>query len=315
MNVETVIVLLSFAGAFVSVLALGLPFVERGQLGARLKAVAAKRQELSQKQREAFQQRTRFQPKRHVGVMRAVLDRLKLQNLIEAKTLKRSLAQAGWRRPSAAVTFIFSRIATPVVLTIITLVFVSSSPGFASKTFAVKMMICAGAAAVGYYLPAILLKNTITKRQKALSLGFPDALDLMVICVDAGLSIEAAFNRVTEEMAHSNPKIAEEIGLTAAELAFLTDRKSAYDNLAERTGLPAVKSLATALAQAEKYGTSISTALRVIAQEVRDQRMAAAEKKAAALPAQLTVPMIVFFLPVLFLVIAGPAVIRVMKLP
>jgi tight adherence protein C len=311
MNVEIAIVVLSAVGAFISVLAVGMPMVQRDQLGQRLKAVAAKRQELSQKQRESFQQRARFQPKMHVGMMKAVLDRLKLQNLLEARELKKSLARAGWRRQSAAVTYIFSRIATPVVLTVATLVFVSSSPGFAQKAFAIKMVICAVAAAIGYYLPAVLLKNAITKRQQLINRGFPDALDLLVICVEAGLSIEAAFNRVTEEMGESNPEISEEMGLTAAELAFLGDRRVAYENLAERTGLPAVKSLATALAQAEKYGTSLSNALRVISSEVRDQRMSAAEKKAAALPAQLTVPMIVFFLPVLFLVIIGPAVIKI----
>lgn len=314
MNVETAIVALSALGAFISVLAVGLPLVQRDQFGQRLKAVAAKRQELSQKQRESLQQRSRFQPKLHVGMMKAVLDRLKLQNLMEARDLKKTLARAGWRRQSAAVTYIFSRIALPVVLAVATLVFVSSSPGFASKALAVKLLICAGAAAVGYYLPAILLKNAITKRQQLVNRGFPDALDLLVICVEAGLSIEAAFNRVTDEMSETNPEIAEEMGLTAAELAFLGDRRQAYENLAERTGLPAVKSLATALAQAEKYGTSVANALRVISGEVRDARMSAAEKKAAALPAQLTVPMIVFFLPVLFLVIIGPAVIKVMKL-
>ncbi|MBW7850088.1 MAG: type II secretion system F family protein [Rhodospirillales bacterium] len=311
MDLPTIITILTAAGAFISVLAVGLPLVQKDELGARLKAVAARRQELSQKQQAAFQQKTRFQPKRHVGLMKAVLDRLKLQNMLEAKDLKKKLAQAGWRRQSAAVTFTFSRIAAPIVLTIVTLIFVSSAPEFASKAFATKLLICAGAALVGFFLPAILLQNAITKRQQVLSRAFPDALDLLVICVDAGLSIEAAFSRVTEEMAEGSPEMAEEMGLTSAELAFLGDRRLAYENLAERTGLAYVKSLVTALSQAEKYGTSISNSLRVIAQETRDVRMSAAEKKAAALPAKLTVPMIVFFLPVLFMVIAGPAGIQV----
>ncbi len=314
MNVEFAIVILSAVGAFISVLAVGMPLVQRDQFGQRLKAVAAKRQELSQKQRESFQQRTRFQPKMHVGLMKAILDRLKLQNMLEARELKKELARAGWRPPAAGVAHLLWRVAVPVARNKDTRGFVSSSPGFAGKSFAVKMLVCALAAATGYYLPAILLKNSIAKRQQLINRGFPDALDLLVICVEAGLSIEAAFNRVTDEMSESNREIAEEIGLTAAELAFLGDRRTAYENLAERTGLPAVKSLTTALAQAEKYGTSISNALRVISSEVRDARMSAAEKKAAALPAQLTVPMIIFFLPVLFLVIIGPAVIKVMKL-
>jgi tight adherence protein C len=143
---------------------------------------------------------------------------------------------------------------------------------------------------------------------------FPDMLDLLVICVEAGLSIEAAFTRVTEEIADSSPVLAEEIGLTSAELTFLGDRSKAYANLSARTGLPAAKSLATALIQSERYGTPVSVALKVLAQENRDDRMAKAEKKAGALPAQLTVPMIVFFLPVLFLVIIGPAIIQMMKM-
>lgn len=311
MDLPTIITFLVAAGAFISAIAVGLPFVQNDQFGARLKAVAARRHELSQKQRAAYQQKSRFQPKRHVGMMRAILDRLRLQNMIEAKDLKKKLSQAGWRSPSAPVTLTFSRIAGPIILTIATLVFVSSAQGFASKTFAAKLMICAGAAVVGYFLPAILLQNAITKRQKILNRAFPDALDLLVICVDAGLSIEAAFNRVTEEMAETSPEMAEEMGLTSAELAFLGDRRQAYENLADRTGLPAVKSLSTALNQAEKYGTSLSTSLRVISQETRESRMAAAEKKAAALPAQLTVPMIIFFLPVLFMVIGGPAGIQI----
>ncbi len=309
-NLQTVIIGLIFLLAFVSVVAAGLPFVQRDTFASRLKAVAARREELSAKQREAFAQRARFQPKRHVSAMKAVLDRLKLQNLIQSKELRAQLAQAGWRAQSAAVTFVFSRIASPILLTVLALVALSLHPALIKYSFNTKLMICALAMVVGTYLPNLLLKNTIQKRQKILARGFPDALDLMVICVEAGLSVEGAFSRVTDEMAEANPEIAEEIGLTSAELAFLGDRRQAYENLAERTGLPAIKSLATALMQSERYGTPVSVALRVLSQEQRDSRMAAAEKKAAALPAQLTVPMIVFFLPVLFFVIIGPAVIR-----
>jgi tight adherence protein C len=156
-----------------------------------------------------------------------------------------------------------------------------------------------------------LLNNTIQKRQHVMQLAFPDSLDLLVICVESGLSIEAAFVRVADEMAETAPIMSEEIGLTAAELAFLSERRQAYENFAERTGLPAVKSLCTTLGQAERYGTSIAVGLRVLSQENRESRLAAAEKKAASLPAKLTVPMILFFLPVLFLVIAGPAAITI----
>ncbi len=164
------------------------------------------------------------------------------------------------------------------------------------------------------YLPSLLLSNAIQKRQKILRRAFPDTLDLMVICVESGLSIEATFQRVTEEIVESAPPLAEEIALTSAELAFLGDRRLAYDNLAERTGLPGFKSLCTTLLQSERYGTPLAVALRVLSQENRETRMAAAEKKAAMLPAKLTVPMIVFFLPVLFMIIIGPAAIQVSRL-
>lgn len=310
-DLSTVIVFLAALGAFVSVLAVGLPLLHRDQLVSRLKAVAERRQELSAKQRAALQGRSvRFQAKRHVGVMKAVLNRLKLQNLLEDKTLRARLAQAGWRHQGAAVVFVFARIAAPIGMMILALVYLST-PGFATWSVSGKLMACGGAALFGAYLPNLMLTNAITKRQQTLARAFPDALDLMVICVEAGVSIEAAFQRVTEEMADAAPSLAEEIALTSAELAFLGDRRQAYDNLSERTGLPQMKSLATALIQSERYGTPVSVALRVLAQENREARMSAAEKKAAALPAKLTVPMIVFFLPVLFMVILGPAIIQI----
>jgi tight adherence protein C len=173
-------------------------------------------------------------------------------------------------------------------------------------------MIVILATGLGNYLPQILLRNQITKRQQKLQRSYPDALDLIVICVESGMSIEAAFTKVTEQMIEGAPEIAEEFGLTTAELAFLSDRRQALENLAERTGLPAFKSLSTTLQQSEKYGTPVAVGLRVLSKESREARMAAAEKKAAALPPKLTVPMILFFLPVLFLIIAGPAVIQVM---
>jgi len=228
---------------------------------------------------------------------------------MEAKALKAQLAQAGWRGQAAPLTFIFARVALPVGLLALGLIYATTL--FNEQPLIVRAMILAVAMAIGALLPNIWLTNAVQKRQMALGRAFPDALDLIVICVDAGLSVETALGRVTEEMMISAPEMAEEIGLTAAELAFLADRRHAWENFAERTGLAQVKSLSTALIQSEKYGTPVAQALKVISQENREGRMAAAEKKAAALPAKLTVPMIVFFLPVLFLIIAGPAAIQV----
>jgi len=307
----TLIMIVAAVGAFASVVALALPLLARDRVSSRLKAVVARRRELSALQQAGLQGGRRRQPAHHrrLALMRAVVDRLKLQDLLEAKDLKVRLAQAGWRHQSAALTYIFGRIALPVVLLAVGLVYATTV--FADEPFTTRAFILIGAVAAGTYLPAIMLTNAIQKRQFAVTRAFPDSLDLMVICVDAGLSIEAALIRVVEEVGVSAPELAEELGLTSAELAFLGDRRHAWENLAERTGLPQVKSLATTLIQSEKYGTPVSQAIKVLAQENREARMAAAEKKGAALPAKLTVPMILFFLPVLFLVIAGPAAIQV----
>jgi len=158
------------------------------------------------------------------------------------------------------------------------------------------------------------LKNAITRRQTSIKRAFPDALNLLLICVESGMSVEAAFRRVSEEVGSQSVPLAEEFTLTTAELSYLPERRQAYENLAQRTGLDGVKAVCIALQQAERYGTPLGMTLRVLAQENRDMRMSEAEKKAAALPPKLTVPMIVFFLPVLFIVILGPAAIRVMAL-
>jgi tight adherence protein C len=166
----------------------------------------------------------------------------------------------------------------------------------------------------GFYLPNVFLKNLVQKRQASITQAFPDALDMLLICVQAGMSIEAAFGKVSKEVSSQSLELAEEFSLTTAELSYLQDRRIAFENLGKRTGIAGIKAVATALIQAERYGTPVGQALRVMAKENRDMRMSEDERKAAALPPKLTVPMIVFFLPVLFVVILGPAVIQVMKL-
>jgi tight adherence protein C len=311
-DLPTVIILVAFIAAFASVMAVATPFLQNDKFAARRTSVAFKRDELQIQQREGFNSRRRLQPTRSESAMRNVITRLRLGDMLEQKDLKRRLIQAGWRNSSAPVTFTFVRLAMPIGLGV--LAFLYSLSLFPDWTYQGKGLAAIVGAAFGYLLPTIFLTNAVQKRQKVLTRALPDALDLMVICVESGMSIEAAFNKVSEEMSESAPLMAEEIGLTAAELAFLGDRRAAYENLAERTGLATFRSLTTTLLQSEKYGTPIATGLRVIAQENRDARLNAAEKKAAALPAQLTVPMIIFFLPVLFIVIAGPAGIQVAEL-
>jgi tight adherence protein C len=175
-----------------------------------------------------------------------------------------------------------------------------------------KISACMGAVVAGFYAPNLYVKNRIAKRRASIMLAFPDALDLLLICVEAGMSIEAAVNKVSQEIGSSSIELAEELSLLSAELSYLPDRRMAYENLGRRTNHPGVKSVAVAMTQAETYGTPLSSALRVMAKENRELRLSAAEKKAAALPAQLTVPMILFFLPVLFIVILGPAILNIM---
>lgn len=308
-NLPTLIIGVAFMAAFASVLAVSLPFVMRDSFANRLRSVSERRQELRAKQQEQFQQRRRLLPTRQEGLMRAIVSTFKMEEVLQAKELRLRLMQAGWRHPSTPVKFIFARIALPILLGLGGFIYLRFSAP--EKALEMHLGIALAGAVFGYYLPSLMLTNAVQKRQAALRRGFPDTLDLMVICVEAGMSIEAAFQKVTEEMAESAPELAEEIGLTAAELAFLGDRAQAFQNLADRAGLRTFKSLATTLVQSEKYGTPIAVGLRVIAQENRDERMMAAEKKAASLPAKLTVPMIVFFLPVLFIVIIGPVAIKV----
>ncbi|HVJ35772.1 MAG TPA: type II secretion system F family protein [Terriglobia bacterium] len=310
-EIENVIIAASALAAFASVIAVGLPFLRGDRFEARLKAVSERRRELANRRKEAYSTRSKLQLGGGSKWKELAIRRFRLQNLLEAKALRIQLAQAGRRGQRAVVNFLFTRISMPIGLLIGSLIYTSLV--LADRPFAMRMLVVIGATGLGNYLPQIMLRNRIAKRQLKLQRAYPDALDLIVICVESGMSIEAAFTKVTEQMVEGAPEIAEEFGLTTAELAFLNDRRQALDNLAERTGLPAFKSLSTTLQQSEKYGTPVAVGLRVLAKESRDSRMAAAEKKAAALPPKLTVPMILFFLPVLFLVIAGPAVIQVMQ--
>ena len=205
----------------------------------------------------------------------------------------------------------FARFVTPFVLFTVSFAYLSLTI-FSEKPLYLNAIYALLLGLLGAYLPTLLLKNRTIKRQQSIRRAWPDALDLMLLCVEAGMSVEHAFKRVAREIGMQSPELAEEITLTTAELSFLEDRTRAYDNLGRRTGLDVVKSVMTALIQADRYGTSVGTSLRVMAEEGRESRMMEAEKKAAALPPKLTVPLIVFFLPVLFIVIIAPAIIKLM---
>lgn len=292
-------------------LTLVMPLLKGDQLTARMKAVATDREQLRRKNRSAlsFEHSERGTLRKTAkGPWKSIVDALNLQKLLEDPTVTQKLLEAGLRGPGPIAIFYFCRFATPFIFLAMAAIYITvSGKEMASNMRLIVMM---GAAVAGFYLPNVLVANIATNRRKSIMKAFPDALDLLLICVESGMSIEAAFLRVGQEIGSSSLELAEELGLTNAELAYLQDRRVAYENLAKRTNHPGVKGVATALIQAERYGTPLGSALRIMAKENRELRMTEAEKKAAALPAQLTVPMIVFFLPVLFIVILTPAYIR-----
>jgi tight adherence protein C len=208
----------------------------------------------------------------------------------------------------------FFRIAAPIILFIVTLVYVFFI-GEVDYPPLIKVLMALGAGFAGFYVPTVFIGNLAQKRQQSIKQAWPDTLDMLLICVQSGMSVESAFGKVAKEIAVQSIELAEEMTLTTAELSYLQDRRQAYENLGKRTGLPGVKSVTTALIQAERYGTPVGQALRTMAKENREMRQSEAERKAAALPPKLTVPMIIFFLPVLFIVILGPAAIEYMQKP
>jgi tight adherence protein C len=243
--------------------------------------------------------------------MKKLVEQLDLKKILADENTINRLRMAGQRGQGAITVYLFARFVFPFALFLVALFYFFVIGVMAQKPVGFRLMLSILAAAAGLYVPNIYISNVISKRQQSIKRAWPDALDLMLICVESGMSIEPAFRKVGEEIGSQSPELAEEILLATAEMSFLTDRRKAYENLGNRTGLEGVKAVMTALIQAERYGTPIGTALRTLAQENRDMRMAEAEKKAAALPPKLTVPMIVFFLPVLFLVIMGPAMIQI----
>jgi tight adherence protein C len=297
------------AGA--AVLSFMLPYLEKEELGQRMKDVALERDRIRQRDRERLAKQSQQGGLRHSEnkpFIRQVVDDFKLGDWLGTEDAKLKLQMAGYRGQQAEYTFLFFRMLMPILMFFAAVIYAF---GFMETEHGVMMKI--GVSIAGAYLgikaPELFLSNKISKRQSSLRAAFPDALDLTLICVESGMSTEQAFRKVAQEIGMQSIPLAEELTLATAELSYLSDRRQAYENLAARTGLDGVRSVATALIQAERYGTPLGHALRVLSQEFRDQRMNAAEKKAAALPPKLTVPMILFFLPVLFIVILGPAYI------
>jgi tight adherence protein C len=300
--------------AIATVITLAMPLLATDTLGKRMKAVALEREKMRQRERERMARgekvALRKSPKQY---MSTIVEQFNLNKWVGQEEARALLVQAGYRGQAPYITFLFFRLVMPALMLVVSLFYVFVVLKI-DQPPQIKVGMCIAATYLGMLLPGIFVKNKISRRQLSIKRAFPDALDLLLICVESGMSIEAGFKRVSAEIGSQSIALAEEFTLTTAELSYLQDRRTAYENLAKRTNLDGVKSVCMALQQAERYGTPLAQTLRVMAQENHDMRMSEAEKKAAGLPPKLTVPMILFFLPVLFIVILGPAAIRVMQM-
>ena len=297
---------------FATIITASAALFERDRLAARIKTVAIEREKIRARERARLADTQKRASLRNEAkpFMRQIVDRFNLKKALADDKTTSKLRMAGYRGNAPLVIFLFARLVLPLIFFVVAMFYLFAVMKLQQPAIT-KILIAVVFAYVGFYAPNLYVSNVVQKRRTSIRRAWPDALDLMLICVESGMSAEAAFRRVSEEIGAQSVELAEELTLTTAELSYLQERRQAYENLATRTGLEGVKSVTTALIQAERYGTPIGQSLRVLAQENRDQRMNNAEKKAAALPPKLTVPMILFFLPVLFGVIIGPAAINV----
>jgi tight adherence protein C len=306
-----IVTVLTAICAFATVLTIAMPIIARDRMNNRMRVMAIERDKMRAARIAEMQRERQTAKLRHTskGFRTDLVEQLNLRQLYDTEEVRDRLKRAGLRGQAPLVAYMFFRVVVPLAVFALAM-FYMFVMGALSYPPLIKLLIALAAAFVGTYLPNVFIQNLMQKRQQAIKMVFPDALDMLLICVQAGMSVEAAFGRVSKEMAGQSMELAEELSLTTAELSYLTDRRQAFENLGKRIGIPGVKAVTTALIQAERYGTPIGQALRVMAKENRDIRQSEAEKKAAALPPKLTVPMILFFLPVLFVVILGPAAIR-----
>ncbi|MFO1127374.1 MAG: type II secretion system F family protein [Rhodospirillales bacterium] len=306
---EQAVTALASLVAFALVIVVWNTLLAKDPMDGRLKRMARRRQEL-----RAGWVRPRGHKLRMKSTKTAMRTLVQHFNLLRSKTTSKmtdKLARAGWRSRDSVVVYLFCKLCMPFVFGIASYVCFNLLKLFGLPPVAQTLAPLVGVA-IGAYAPDMFVKNAIQKREKALTQGLPDTLDLLVICAEAGLSLDAALTRVANEMARSCPEIADEFGLAAVELGFLPDRRKALENLSRRVELASIRGIVTTLLQTEKYGTPLANSLRVLSAEFRNERMMKAEEKAARLPAILTVPMIIFILPTLLIVLIGPGIMRVM---
>jgi tight adherence protein C len=304
-------VLLGVLFTFLSVFGLLYPLLNKIEARDNYQRIIhEQRRSLFEKARQ--QDQTKIDDITHDSTKSALSTLFRLEKLSGAKAARQLLVQSGYRHPKALLVYLISRLVLPTVFLLLAFLLLQNIDKPIKD--GIKLLIMFALAVFGFFLPYILVKNTAQKRQEEIQITFPDSLDMMLICVQGGISIESAINRIAERIAEYSPILAEELGILSAELAMLSDRRAAYRGFSDRVGSPAARTFVNAMLQAEQYGSSVSNAMRVIAEELRDMRMSAAENKAASLPPKLTVPMILFFLPTLFVVILGPAIIQASRM-
>lgn len=309
LTADSILIILLSGMAFTTVIAIWFGVVERNPMELRALRVKHRRNELKAGLLKPSERNHRRSES--VSMMRRIVKTLKLAQHQQVGKLQDRLAQAGYRSRDAVIIFFFFKIATPIFFGILTFISVHLL-GIGSFAPAIKLLVVCSSCVLGLMTPDLYISNATKKRQVLLAKSLPDGLDLLVICAESGLSLDAGLERVAQEIGNASPELAEELQLTSVELGFLPERRQALLNLNRRTDLGAIRGVVNTLVQTEKYGTPLSQSLRVLANEFRDQRLLKAEEKAARLPATLTVPMIVFILPVLFIVLIGPAIISVM---
>jgi tight adherence protein C len=307
-DVMWVATLLSGVAAFAVLLAVYAATTVRDPMAKRVKALNERREQLKAGITASTKRRAKLVTKNETtDRIKSILSSMKVLQESQVKAAQIKLMQAGIRSKEYAVAVIFGRLVLPIVFGGLMVYLVYGTDMFATYSPIKRYGIVAVTFILSYKAPDIFLKNKITKRSNLIRKGLPDALDLLVICAEAGLTVDAAFQRVARELGKAYPELGDEFTLTAIELGFLSERRQAFENLAARVKLDALKGVVTTMVQTEKYGTPLASALRVLSAEFRNERMMRAEEKAARLPAIMTVPLILFILPVLFVVILGPA--------
>ena len=307
-DMELVILLAASLSVLFGVLAVWFGMIDREHTARRPKALKQRRDDLYA---EMTAPRTRGLANQGIGFARRVTKRLKLLTGEQAAKVQSKLVNAGFRSRDAVTIYMFAKLVMPAATGAVMVVLIYVLNVF-NLEGSMNLVLALAGILIGFYAPDLVLRNITQRRRQKLSRALPDALDLMVITTEAGLNLDSSLARVAREMRLSSPELADELELTSIELGFLPERRQALENFESRTGLPMVRALVSTLAQAEKYGTPLAHSLRTLASEMRDERLMKAEEKAARLPATMTVPMVIFILPALFIVLIGPGILKVL---